>query len=180
LRKLEQGGRTMEEFVQEFKRVARGSGYEGRPLIEEFKRGMNSGIRRKLMEVKNPPASIEQWYRRATALDRNWRESRREEKRLRGKKGVEGGAETKLAMTLSVAKEANASAGDNRACSDRRDRENECGGRERTGAGDRGFSKTGSLCYGSRSREELLCLQRIRAHGPLLQESGNERKSGRK
>jgi len=36
LRKLEQGGRTMEEFVQEFKRAARGSGYEGRPLVEEF------------------------------------------------------------------------------------------------------------------------------------------------
>jgi len=27
----------MEEFVQDFKRVARGSGYEGHPLIEEFK-----------------------------------------------------------------------------------------------------------------------------------------------
>ena len=37
LRKLEQGGRTMEEFVQEFKKVARGSRYEGRPLVEEFK-----------------------------------------------------------------------------------------------------------------------------------------------
>ena len=86
LRKLEQGGKTMEEFVQEFKRAARGSGYEGRPLVEEFKRGMNGGIRRKLMEAENPPASIEQWYRRATALDRNWRESRREEERLRGKK----------------------------------------------------------------------------------------------
>ena len=34
LRKLEQGGKTMEEFVQEFKRTARGSGYEGRPLVE--------------------------------------------------------------------------------------------------------------------------------------------------
>jgi len=29
LRKLEQGGRTMEEFVQKYKRAARGSGYEG-------------------------------------------------------------------------------------------------------------------------------------------------------
>jgi len=37
LRKLEQGGRTMEEFVQRFKRAARGSGYERRPLVEEFK-----------------------------------------------------------------------------------------------------------------------------------------------
>jgi len=71
LRKLEQGGRTMEEFVQEFKRAARGSGYEGRPLVEEFKRGINGGIRRKLMEAENPPTSIKQWYRRATALDRN-------------------------------------------------------------------------------------------------------------
>ena len=92
LRKLEQGGRTMEEFVQEFKRAARGSGYEGRPLVEEFKRGMNGGIRRKLMEVENPPTSIEQWYRRATALDRNWRESRREEERLQGRKEQGGGA----------------------------------------------------------------------------------------
>ena len=82
LRKMEQGGKTMEEFVQEFKRAARGSGYEGRPLVEEFKRGMNRGIRRKLMEAENPPTSIEQWYRRAMALDRNWRESRREEERL--------------------------------------------------------------------------------------------------
>jgi len=44
LRKLEQGGKTMEEFVQEFKRAARGSGYEGRLLVEEFKRGINGGI----------------------------------------------------------------------------------------------------------------------------------------
>ena len=91
LRKLEQGGRTMEEFVQEFKRVARGSGYEGRPLVEEFKRGMNGGIRRKLMEAENPPTSIENWYRRATALDRNWRKSRWEEERLK-KKEDRGGA----------------------------------------------------------------------------------------
>ena len=90
LRKLEQGGKTMEEFVQEFKRAARGSGYEGRPLVEEFKRGINGGIRRKLMEAENPPTSIEQWYRRATALDRNWRESRREEERLKKKEGGGG------------------------------------------------------------------------------------------
>ena len=61
-------------------------------MVEEFKRGMNGGIRRKLMEAENPLASIEQWYRRATALDRNWRESKREEERLRGKKKQGGGA----------------------------------------------------------------------------------------
>ena len=44
------------------------------------------------MEAENQPGSIKQWYRRATALDRNWRESRREEERLRGKKEIGGGA----------------------------------------------------------------------------------------
>ena len=92
LRKLEQGGRTMEEFLQEFKKAARGSGYEERPLIEEFKRRMNGEIRRKLMEMENLPASIEQWYRRIVTLDKNWRESRKKEERLRGKKKMGGGA----------------------------------------------------------------------------------------
>ena len=62
LRRMEQEGRTMEEYMQEFKRTVRGSGYEGRLLVEEFKRGMNGGIRRKLMESENPPTSIKQWY----------------------------------------------------------------------------------------------------------------------
>jgi len=61
LRKLKQGGRMMEEFVQEFKRAARDSGYEGRPLMEEFKRGINRGIRRKLMEAENPPTVMERF-----------------------------------------------------------------------------------------------------------------------
>jgi len=45
LKKVEQGNRTMKEFVQKFKRVARDSEYEGRLLIEEFKRGINGVIR---------------------------------------------------------------------------------------------------------------------------------------
>jgi len=34
----------MEEFIQKFKRAVRKSGYERRPLVEEFKRGMNRAI----------------------------------------------------------------------------------------------------------------------------------------
>ena len=86
LKKIEQGERTMEEFVQDFKRVARESGYEGCPLIEEFKWGMNGSIRRKLMEAENQLATIEHWFKRTITLDRNYRESKREEERLRGKK----------------------------------------------------------------------------------------------
>jgi len=75
----------MEKFVQEFRRVARRSRYKGRPLVKEFKRGMNRVRRRKLIEIERPPTSIEQWYEYATNLDRHWRESKRKEKKLRGK-----------------------------------------------------------------------------------------------
>ena len=59
LKRLEQRGRMMKEFVQEFKRAARESRYKGKPLIEEFKREMNRIIRRKLMETEMPLTSIE-------------------------------------------------------------------------------------------------------------------------
>ena len=84
LKRLEQRGKTMEEFVQEFRRVARGSGYERRLLVEEFKRGINATICQRLIELEWQPGSIEQWYDRAISLDRNWRKSRKEEERLRG------------------------------------------------------------------------------------------------
>ena len=69
--------------MQEFKRAARGNEYKGRLLIEEFKRGMNGAIKRKLMKMENQPDLIKQWFKRAIALNQNWRESRREEKRLK-------------------------------------------------------------------------------------------------
>jgi len=55
---IEQGGRTCNKYVQEFKKVTRGSSYEGRPLIEEFKRGLNGAIRRKLAKAKELPSII--------------------------------------------------------------------------------------------------------------------------
>jgi len=39
--------------------VARESGYEGRSLVEEFKRKMNGTIRKKLIEAERPLSSIE-------------------------------------------------------------------------------------------------------------------------
>ena len=86
LKRMEQEEKLMEEFVQDFKRVAKESRYKECPLIEEFKQGINKSIRRKLIEAENQPSSIEQWFKRAITLDRNWRKSRREEERLRGKK----------------------------------------------------------------------------------------------
>ena len=61
LRTIEQGGRTCDKYVQEFKKVARGSSYVRRSLIEEFKRELNRAIRRKLAEVEEPPTTIGEW-----------------------------------------------------------------------------------------------------------------------
>jgi len=58
LRTIEQKERTCNEYVQEFKKIARESSYEGRSLIEEFKRGLNGSIRRKLAEAEKPPTTI--------------------------------------------------------------------------------------------------------------------------
>jgi len=73
LRTIEQGGRTCDKYVQEFKKVTRGSGYEGRPLIEEFKRGLNGAIRKKLAEAEELLSTIGEWQERVVRLDRNQR-----------------------------------------------------------------------------------------------------------
>jgi len=49
---MEQEERTCDKYVQEFKKIARENNYTGRPLIEEFKRGLNGAIRRKLAEAE--------------------------------------------------------------------------------------------------------------------------------
>jgi len=43
------------------------------------------------MEAENQLGSIKQWYKRATVLNRNWRKSKWEKERLRGKKEQMGG-----------------------------------------------------------------------------------------
>jgi len=82
LRTIKQGRRTCNEYVQEFRKVARGSSYKEQPLIEEFKRGLSGALRRKLVEAEIPPNTIEEWQERAVRLDRNQRQSRMKERIL--------------------------------------------------------------------------------------------------
>jgi len=44
LKRIEQGGKTLEKFIQEFRKAVRGSRYKGRPLVKEFKRDINEMI----------------------------------------------------------------------------------------------------------------------------------------
>ena len=83
LKKIKQEKRTIEKFIWEFRSAAKESKYERKALVEEFKKEINRVIRRKLIETERMPMSIEQWYECATNLDKYWRESKREEERLR-------------------------------------------------------------------------------------------------
>jgi len=56
LRTIEQRERIYNEYIQEFKKIARESEYKRQLFIEEFKRGLNETIRRKLVEAKSPLA----------------------------------------------------------------------------------------------------------------------------
>ena len=71
LRKIEQGNRIIENFVQEFRKVIKRSKYKERLLVEEFKRRMNRLIRRKLIEVERSSKIMEQWYEKVTNLDKH-------------------------------------------------------------------------------------------------------------
>jgi len=84
LRLLIQGPRTCDEYIQEFRRAARGSGYKGRVLIGEFKRGLNGTIKRKLAKAESPPSTITEWQERVVKLDRNTRQSRAEDRAMAG------------------------------------------------------------------------------------------------
>jgi len=60
LRTIKQRERTYNKYMQEFKKVARRSSYKGRPLIKEFKRGLNRSIRRKLAKAEKLLTTIEE------------------------------------------------------------------------------------------------------------------------
>ena len=68
LRVLEQEGKPVDEYVQEFRRATRDSGYKGRALVEEFKRGLNGMFKKRLAEAEAPPTTITQWQERAVQL----------------------------------------------------------------------------------------------------------------
>jgi len=84
LRLLTQGSKTCDEYIQEFRRAARGSRYEGRALINRFKEGLNGTIKRKLAEVESLPSTITEWQERVVKLDRNTRQSRAEDRSMTG------------------------------------------------------------------------------------------------
>jgi len=69
IRTIQQGDRSADEHVQEFEKAALEAGYEGYPLVVEFKCSLNAGLWRRLMELRPMPVTIEQWYDEAITMD---------------------------------------------------------------------------------------------------------------
>lgn len=58
-------------------------------MVEEFKRGLNSSVRRRLAEAKSLPSTTTEWQERVVKLDCNIRQNRAEERVLGGKAMVQ-------------------------------------------------------------------------------------------
>jgi len=69
IRTIQQGDRLVDEHVQEFEKAALEAGYEGYPLVVEFKCSLNAGLQRRLTELRPMPVTIEQWYDKAITMD---------------------------------------------------------------------------------------------------------------
>lgn len=52
LKRLEWGGKMMKEFIQKFRKTVRENRYKRRPLIKDFKRGMNRTVCQRLMKLE--------------------------------------------------------------------------------------------------------------------------------
>ena len=74
-----QGEKHVDEHVQEFQRAALEAGYNGYPLVVEFKRSLNAGLRRQLQNLRPQPVTINQWYNEAITVDRQWHVAKAEE-----------------------------------------------------------------------------------------------------
>ena len=55
-----QGDKTANEHVQDFEKAALEAGYEGFPLIVEFKRSLHPALRKCLSEIRPQPVTIQE------------------------------------------------------------------------------------------------------------------------
>ena len=65
-----QGNKTVDEHVQDFEKAALKAGYEGFPLIVEFKRSLHPALRKRLSEIRPQPTTIQEWYNESIVIDR--------------------------------------------------------------------------------------------------------------
>ena len=79
IRTMMQGNKTADEHIQDFEKAALEAGYEGFPLIMEFKRSLHPALRKCLSEIRPQPVTIQEWYNESIMIDRQWQIPKAEE-----------------------------------------------------------------------------------------------------
>ena len=74
-----QGDKSADEHVQDFEKAALEAGYEGFPLIVEFKRSLHPALRKRLSEIRPQPVTIQEWNNETITINRQWPISKAEE-----------------------------------------------------------------------------------------------------
>ena len=75
----QQEEKPADKHIQDFEKAMLEASYNKYPLVVEFIRSLNQGLRRCLMELRPMPVMIEQWYDEAIKMDCQWRVARAEE-----------------------------------------------------------------------------------------------------
>ena len=70
IRTMLQGDKTADEHVQDFEKAALEAGYEGFPLIVEFKWSLHPALRKRLSEIRPQSMTIQEWYNEPIIIDR--------------------------------------------------------------------------------------------------------------
>ena len=84
LRLLEQENKTCDKYLVMFKTYATVSGYNEIALLEEFKRGLNKNLLQRVLMSYPVPRSLQEFFERASYLDRQWRLAKMNERRSGG------------------------------------------------------------------------------------------------
>ena len=79
IRTMMQGNKMAGKHIQDFEKAALEARYEGFPLIVEFKRSVHPALQKQLLEIRPQPVTIEEWYKEAIVIDRQWHITKAEE-----------------------------------------------------------------------------------------------------
>jgi len=78
-------GQTANEYIGQFKIYkAESKIMQDRQLVEWFMKGLNTPLLNRILNLKNPPTTIQGWYTTASKIDNQWRRGRAIANRLKG------------------------------------------------------------------------------------------------
>ena len=76
---------TANKYIERFKiYTAESKVMQDRPLVEWFMKGLNTPLFDRILNLENPPTTIQGWHTTASKMDNQWRRGRAITNRLKG------------------------------------------------------------------------------------------------